>query len=320
MSEKKGSTEMRLVFMGTPDFAVPSLRALHEAGYTIAAVVTAPDRKRGRGQQTSATPVKTEALELGYDVIEADDLHDPSFADRLRACAADLFVIVAFRILPETVFTIPRLGSFNLHASLLPRYRGAAPINWALMRGEEESGVTTFLLRPTVDTGGILLQERVPLDDDMNAGELHDILAELGADVVLRTVQGIERGDLVPRPQDDALATSAPKIFRDTCRIPWEKSAREVHNHIRGLSPAPAAWCMLHGKEMKILETFVSEEESTGTPGSFITLEPELCVQCGHGSLVVCLVKPAGRKEMTAEEYLRGHRIGPTDLFTNPEG
>lgn len=309
---------MRLVFMGTPDFAVPSLRALHAAGMEIVAVVTAPDRKRGRGQQQSPTPVKSAARELGLDVLEVDDLRDPAFADRLRAYHPDLFVVVAFRILPESVFTIPRLGSFNLHASLLPRYRGAAPINWALMRGEEESGVTTFLLRPNVDTGGILLQERVPLDDDMNAGELHDLLAELGAELVLRTTRGLERGDLLPRPQDDTLATSAPKIFRDSCRIPWEKSAREVHDHIRGLSPSPAAWSMLHGTEMKILETFVSEEDSTGTPGSFITLEPELCVQCGRGSVVVCLVKPAGRKEMTAEEYLRGHRIGPADRFTNP--
>lgn len=306
---------MRIVFMGTPDFAVPSLRALHAAGYDIACVVTSPDRKRGRGQQLSPTAVKAAALELGLAVIEADVLRDPALIETLRACQADLFVIVAFRILPEEIFTLPKIGSFNLHASLLPRYRGAAPINWALMRGDEESGVTTFFLQQKVDTGNILLQERLPLHENMTAGELHDQLSDIGAAAVLRTVRGIESGELKPRPQDDTQATSAPKIFRETCAIAWEKNAREVHNQIRGLSPHPAAWTLLHGKEVKILESHVDEEMSSGKAGEIIETDPRLLVQCGQGSIALHVLKPEGRKQMTAEEYLRGHRLEAGEYF-----
>lgn len=306
---------MRIVFMGTPDFAVPSLRTLHAAGYDIACVVTSPDKKRGRGQQLSPTAVKAAALELGIPVVEADSLRDPAFTETLRACQADLFVIVAFRILPEEIFTLPKIGSFNLHASLLPRYRGAAPINWALMRGDGESGVTTFFLQQKVDTGNILLQERLPLHENMTAGELHDLLSDIGAAAVLRTVRGIESGELTPRPQDDTQATSAPKIFRETCAIAWEKSAREVHNQIRGLSPHPAAWTLLHGKEVKILESRVYEEHSSGKAGAIIETNPRLLVQCGQGSIALHVLKPEGRKQMTAEEYLRGHRLEAGEYF-----
>ncbi|MBE0644245.1 MAG: methionyl-tRNA formyltransferase [Bacteroidetes bacterium] len=306
---------MRIVFMGTPDFAVPSLRTLHEAGHDIAYVVTAPDKKRGRGQQLSPTPVKAAAEEMGLTVMTVDALRDPAFAAALRACDAELFVIVAFRILPEEVFTIPSIGSFNLHASLLPRYRGAAPLNWVLINGDAESGVTTFFLRKKVDTGNMLLQERVPVDENMTAGELHDVLADIGARTVLRTVEMIAEGKAVPRPQDDTLATPAPKIFRETCAIPWEKAAREVHNHIRGLSPHPAAWTMLHDAEMKILESRVAEESSSGSPGTLISTVPELHVQCGSGSVLIRQLKPEGRKQMSAEEYLRGHRLEVGERF-----
>ncbi len=273
---------MRIVFMGTPDFAVPSLRTLHEAGHDIACVVTAPDKKRGRGQQLSPTPVKAAATELGLPVMEVDALRDPEFAAALRAVDAAVFVIVAFRILPEEVFTIPSAGSFNLHASLLPRYRGAAPINWALMNGEAESGVTSFFLRKKVDTGNVILQERVPIEENMTAGALHDVLAEAGARVVRKTVEMIASGDAAAQPQADELATPAPKIFRDTCAIPWHESARDVHNHIRGLSPYPAAWTILNGKEMKILGSSVVEESSSGEAGRVISASPELQVQCGR--------------------------------------
>jgi methionyl-tRNA formyltransferase len=311
---------MRIVFMGTPDFAVPSLRALRTAGHDLVCVVTAPDRKRGRGQHLSPTPVKAAALELGLRVMEADLLHDEAFIETLRATEADLFIVVAFRILPEEVFTIPSIGSFNLHASLLPRYRGAAPINWALMNGDTVSGVTTFFLQQKVDTGNLLLQEKIPLHENMTAGELHDLLAEIGARAVLRTVELIAKGEALPRPQDDSLATPAPKIFRDTCAIRWEKSAREVHNHIRGLSPHPAAWSILHGAEMKLLESRVAEEESTGPPGTVIATAPELRVQCGRGSVIIRTLKPEGRRSMSAEEYLRGYRIETGEAFASAEG
>jgi methionyl-tRNA formyltransferase len=252
---------------------------------------------------------------MGLSVVEVDDLRDPAFADLLHSFQAELFVIVAFRILPEAVFTIPTAGSVNLHASLLPRYRGAAPINWALINGEVESGVTTFFLRKKVDTGNILLQERVGLHENMTAGELHDLLADTGARVLNSTVELIAKGEAVPHLQNDELATPAPKIFRDTCAVQWEKSASEVHNHIRGLSPHPAAWSMLRGKEMKLLESRVAEEASTGEPGCVTATTPELRVNCGNGSIAILMLKPEGGKRMSAEEYLRGHRIEAGERF-----
>ncbi|MCB2206560.1 methionyl-tRNA formyltransferase [bacterium] len=295
--------------MGTPDFAVPSLRLLHEAGHDIAAVVTAADKKRGRGQQLSPTPVKEYAEEHGLRVIQPMGLNDPGFSNALRMLDADCFVIVAFRILPESVFSIPPRGSFNLHASLLPKYRGAAPINWALINGEHESGVTTFFLKPKVDTGNIILQERVELHENMTAGQLHDVLADLGAGAVLRTVEQIETGTVTEQAQDDSAATPAPKIFRDTCQVDWSGDAHRVHNFIRGLSPYPAAWTMLDGKQLKLLVSRVHEESSTGTPGSLSHTEGVLRVQCGTGSILLHEIKPEGRKSMTVQEYLRGHRV-----------
>ncbi|MBN1447366.1 MAG: methionyl-tRNA formyltransferase [Bacteroidetes bacterium] len=306
---------MRLVFMGTPDFAVPSLRLLHHSGHDIAAVVTAPDRKRGRGQRVSPSPVKQYALTHGIPVTQPESLTDPAFVEQLRAFAADCFVIVAFRILPEDVFTIPPKGSFNLHASLLPKYRGAAPINWALMKGETESGVTTFFLRRKVDTGGMILQEAVRVHEDMTAGELHDVLADLGADVVRRTVELIEGGRAVPRPQDDSAATPAPKIFRETCAIPWEKSARDVHNHIRGLSPHPAAWTLHAGRQLQLLRSRLLEEDSAGTPGSVLDTSDGIRIQCGRGSIAILELKPEGRKGMKVEEYLRGYALSVGDVL-----
>ena len=295
--------------MGTPDFALSSLRILREAGHDIAAVVTAPDRKRGRGQQLSPTPVKSYATEHGIPVLQPESLKDPGFAGQLRALAAECFVVVAFRILPEEIFTIPSKGSFNLHASLLPKYRGAAPINWALMKGEKESGVTTFFLKQKVDTGSVILQEAVPVPEDMTAGELHDVLADLGADVVRRTVELIENGQAQAQAQDDGAATPAPKIFRETCAIPWEKSAREVHNHIRGLSPYPAAWTLSSGRRLQILRACIVEEDSTGVPGSVLASRKGIRIQCGSGSIAVLELKPEGRKGMKVEEYLRGHML-----------
>jgi methionyl-tRNA formyltransferase len=300
---------MRLIFMGTPDFAVPSLRMLREAGHDVAAVVTAPDKKRGRGQKFSSTPVKAYAVGENIPVIEAENLKDPAFAEALRGYEAECFVVVAFRILPEAVFSIPTLGSFNLHASLLPKYRGAAPINWALINGERESGVTTFFMKKKVDTGSVIAQERVPIHEDMNAGELHDVLSVVGADVVLRTVAMIESGKVAALPQDDSAATPAPKIFRETCAIDWTKSARQVHNHIRGLSPYPAAWTLLDERQLQILRASIEDEDSTGVHGSVRLVDGKLRVQCGAGSVILHEIKPEGKKRMTVEDYLRGHSI-----------
>ncbi len=299
---------MNIIFMCIPDFAVPSLNALHEAGFTPVAVVTAPDKPRGRGQVLSATPVKAAALELGIPVLQPVSMKDEAFADELRAYSPDLFVIVAFRILPVSVFSIPRLGSFNLHASLLPKYRGAAPINWALINGEKESGVTTFFLKQAVDTGNLILQERLPLHDDMTAGELHDILMILGADTVVRTVKLIAGGAVQPSAQDDTLATPAPKIFRDTCRIDWNRPARAVHNHIRGLSPYPSAWTMHDGRQLKIHRTAILEEASECAPGRILRADTALHVQCARGTLAILEIQQEGKKVMSVVEFLRGYR------------
>ena len=228
--------------MGTPDFAVPSLEILISNGFILQTVVTAPDRPQGRGLEVRPTPVKTAALRHGLPLLQPESLKDPSFVAAVSSLHPDLIVVVAFRILPREVFSIPRYGAFNLHASLLPQYRGAAPINWAIINGETTTGVTTFFLEEKVDTGGIILQAKLPIGSDDDAGSIHDKLARLGADAVLRTVRLIESGKPAPVPQDNTLATPAPKIFPNDCRIRWDMPAERVRNFIRGLSPFPAAW------------------------------------------------------------------------------
>ncbi|MBL0176835.1 MAG: methionyl-tRNA formyltransferase [Ignavibacteria bacterium] len=300
---------MTIVFMGTPDFAVPSLRKLLGSPHRVVAVVTAPDEARGRGQKVTPTPVKAAALDAGIPVLQPASLRDPAFIDALRALSADVFVVVAFRILPREVFTLPARGSFNLHASLLPKYRGAAPINWALINGETESGVTSFFLKEKVDTGTVILQERLAAPPDMTAGELHDALSMLGAEVVLRTVDAIADGTAVARDQDDALATPAPKIFRDTCAIDWSRSAPQLHNFIRGLSPFPGAWTRHGERVLKIYRTRVSDTGRPLPPGSVLAHGGSLIVHCGDGALDILELKQEGRKAMNAAEFLRGYRF-----------
>ena len=300
----------RIIFMGTPDFAVPSLRALVEAGLPVVGVVTAPDRPRGRGQQVSFTAVKQEAVLRSLTVIQPDSLRDPALVDRLRGLEADLMVVVAFRILPPAIFTLPRLGAFNLHASLLPRYRGAAPIQWAVINGDTESGVTTFLLQEKVDTGSMLLQERIPIGPADTAGDIHDRLSVIGAEVVVRTAAGLHEGSLTPRPQDHALATPAPKIFKDDCRLRWDQRAPALYNRIRGLAPAPGAWTMLEGQVLKIFRARVTESPRTVAPGTIIAVDRTQCVvQAGEGALALEEVMLEGRKRLGIEAFMRGHTV-----------
>ena len=307
---------MKIVFMGTPEFAVPSLEILGKNGHTISAVVTTPDKERGRGQQMSFTAVKRAALDAGYPVLQPVSLKDPSFADALRESAADVFVVVAFRILPREIYTIPPNGSFNLHASLLPKYRGAAPINWALMNGETESGVTTFFLQDAVDTGSIILQSRTPVHENMTAGELHDQLAVLGAVSVLQTVNLIQAGNAVPLPQSDSGATPAPKIFRDDCRIRWNRPIREIHNHVRGLSPYPAAWTVHRGKVIKIYRTRTASVMMPALEsGSIFAHEGRLFAVAADGPIEILEIQQEGKRRMTAEEFLRGYTVNTGEKF-----
>ncbi len=309
---------MKLVFMGTPDFAVPSLDILAQSPHDIVAVVTAPDKPRGRGRKVRPTPVKRRALELGLAVLQPESLRETRFQAELATFRPDVIVVVAFRILPREVFTIPSRGSFNLHASLLPKYRGAAPINWALIKGEKETGVTTFFLEEKVDTGNIILQKRVPVLPDMTAGELHDVLMRVGAEAVMETVNMISAGAVALQPQDASQATPAPKIFRETCRIDWTLPAENLHDFIRGLSPYPGAWTTLDTREMKILRSRRVEEPPPVAlgPGELAVVGKEVLL-CGTGSgaLEIRELKAQGSRMMTAGEYLRGHPVAPGARF-----
>lgn len=305
---------MRIVYMGTPEFAVPSLEILLDNGYDIPAVVTAPDKPGGRhGQQVSA--VKKCALERGLYVMQPGKLKNPAFLEELRALKADLQIVVAFRMLPEIVWNMPPLGTMNLHGSLLPKYRGAAPINWAIINGETETGLTTFLLKHEIDTGDLLFQERLPIGENETAGELHDRMMHLGAQLVLKSVRAIERGEARPVPQPGAAASHAPKIFHETCHIDFAQPTAQVHNFIRGLSPYPGAWTELDGKTAKILRTEKDLRPTTydrrPAPGAFFSDGKNfLKISTLDGYVQVLELQLEGKRRMSVREFLNGYRIG----------
>ena len=310
---------MRILFMGTPEFAIPSLKTMLEHGYNVVSVVTAPDKPQGRGQKIAPSPVKEFAVERSLPVIQPQQLKDPAFISAVSNLQPDLIVVVAFRILPPEIFKIPRLGSFNLHASLLPKFRGAAPINWAIIKGEDETGVTTFFLREKVDTGSILLQARVRIGRDDTAGELHDRLADLGAQVVLQTVRAIELGTAKPVAQNESGSSLAPKIFRENCEIDWRKPALHIHNFVRGLSPSPCAWTKHQGKVMRVYRTQLVEDSGhTGAnePGIIAEVTPSTVVVGTKSGLVALTeVQQEGRKRMGIAEFLRGYPLKVGDRF-----
>jgi methionyl-tRNA formyltransferase len=307
---------MRIVFMGTPEFAVPSLRILLENDYEICGVVTAPDKPAGRGQQVSPSEIKVFASRYRLTIFQPEKLRDPEFVEALKSLRPEVFVVVAFRILPPEVFTIPARGAFNLHASLLPKFRGAAPINWAIIRGEKETGVTTFFLKETVDTGNVILQARVPIGENETAGELHDRLADVGAEIVLHSVRMIERGSATPKPQDDALASSAPKIFKEDCRIEWEKSAGEVHNFIRGLSPKPCAYTFHGDTSLKILRSGNVGHARRGAPGAILQADDRLVVAARDGVVEILELQQEGKRKLPSSEFLRGYRLSAGDKLS----
>lgn len=294
--------------MGSPEFAIPSLKKLLNSRHTVELVVTAPDKERGRGKKVTPTPVKEFAISKGLNVLSPVSLKDENFIYQLKAANADLFVVVAFRILPKEVYTIPSKGSFNLHASLLPKYRGAAPIQWVLINGEKETGVTTFFLEDKVDTGNIILQEKIAVDEGDDFGSLHDKLMNLGADVVLKTVELIASGDFQLIKQDDSAATPAPKITKDICKIDWSKSALQVHNLVRGLSPQPCAFFDYKGKIYKIFKTKIVDD--VFLPQSVIhQTKKEIFIGTSNGTIQILELQLEGRKRMTAEEFLRGYSL-----------
>uniref|UniRef100_UPI0040479D5B methionyl-tRNA formyltransferase n=1 Tax=Algoriphagus sp. TaxID=1872435 RepID=UPI0040479D5B len=300
---------LRIIFMGTPEFAVPALEKLVAAGWNVTAVITAPDKPQGRGQKLVGSPVKEAAERLDIPVLQPTNLKDPGFQQELKELAADLQIVVAFRMLPEAVWNMPPLGTFNLHASLLPNFRGAAPINWVLIQGEKVTGVTTFFLQHEIDTGNILFQEKVTILPEDNLGSLYEKLMNLGANLVVQTVVAIANKDIHQLPQDEALAIhSAPKIFKETGKIDWITSATSIHNLIRGLSPYPGAWTELQGKSCKIFASTHLEGKLSGkAPGEWTSdFKTYLHFQCGQGILVVQELQLEGKKRMKVDELLRG--------------
>ena len=310
---------LKIVFFGTPDFAVESLDRLVSGGYNIVGVVTMPDKAAGRGHKMFQSPVKEYALAHNLKLMQPANLKDPEFVEELRSLNADLQIVIAFRMMPEVVWNMPPLGTFNLHASLLPKYRGAAPINWAVMNGDKETGVTTFFLKHEIDTGDIIQQEKIEIAETDNVGVVHDRLMTLGAGMVVETVDAIIAGTVKPIPQEDLLnkdeePTPAPKIFKETCEIDFKRTAREVYNHIRGLSPYPAAWTTIkdaNGTEfaLKIYETELPSEIVVGEPGAVVATKDTLTFACADGSIEVKSIQLAGKKRMTKAEFLRGFKL-----------
>ncbi len=305
---------MRIIFMGTPDFAVASLEALIQSGEQVVAVVTVPDKPAGRGQKIHESAVKIFAAQHNIPVLQPVKLRDEAFLNELRSFQADLQVVVAFRMLPELVWNMPKFGTINVHASLLPQYRGAAPINHAIINGEKESGVTTFLLQHEIDTGNILLSKKVAIKETDNAGDLHDKLMVAGAETLLQTIEQLKAGTLQPKPQDDLIAAAslkhAPKIFKEDCKINWDQPTAQVYNFIRGLSPYPAAFTLLNDKVLKIYRT---EKELVNTPTIPGTIETDkksfLKIAAKDGYIVISDLQLEGKKKMNVVDFLKGYRF-----------
>ncbi|GAB2826431.1 methionyl-tRNA formyltransferase [Ferruginibacter profundus] len=336
-------TPLRIVFMGTPEFAVASLDALVNAGYNIVGVITAPDKPGGRGMQLQQSAVKKYAVEHHLKVLQPEKLKNPEFLEELKALKADLQIVVAFRMLPEVVWNMPPMGSVNLHGSLLPQYRGAAPINWAVINGEKETGVTTFKLKHEIDTGDILLQQSFPIGENDTAGDVHDTMKEIGAQLLVRTVKGLVDGSLKETPQTSMVSGEssikntadlsghspltidhslkhAPKIFTETCKIDFSKTVAAVHNLIRGLSPFPGAFTTLDGKMLKIYKCEISRDATSGlnhksiqiagsVPAVMTDGKTFLKFACADGYILVKELQLEGKKKMTIEDFLRGYRF-----------
>jgi methionyl-tRNA formyltransferase len=300
----------KILFMGTAEFANPSLEALIQGGYSVIGVVTQPDRPKGRGRQVAAAPVKDIALRHQLPVLQPERVRDPAFIESFRALAPDMVVLVAFgQILPAEVIRFPRMGCINVHPSLLPRYRGAAPIQWALIKGEKETGVTTILMDEGVDTGDILLQRKTAVEPDENFDRLHDRLALMGAEVLMETIEGLLQGKIQKKPQDSKEASYAPRLKKEDGLIRWDAGAREIRNFIAGLSSQPGAYTYLQGRTVKIYSAAAVEGPVAEKPGTIIRASGGLRIAAKDGYLEIGELQPESKKRMTAEAFLRGHRI-----------
>ena len=312
--------DLRIVYMGTPDFAVEALKRLVEGGYNVVGVITMPDKPAGRGHKLQYSPVKQYALEHNLPLLQPEKLKDEEFLEQLRSWKADLQIVVAFRMLPEVVWSMPRLGTFNLHASLLPQYRGAAPINWAVINGETETGITTFFLKHEIDTGEIIQQVKVPIADTDDVGIVHDKLMTLGGQLVTETVDAILEGNIRTIPQEELIQACgelhpAPKIFKETCRINWHQSVKQVYDFIRGLSPYPAAWTelVIPDQPAMVLKVFETEKQPCDNPPAPGTVSTDgktyLRVAVNDGFIGIRSLQLPGKKRLRTDELLRGFRL-----------
>ena len=311
--------ELRIIYMGTPDFAVETLRLLVERRYNVVAVVTMPDKPAGRGHKIQFSPVKQYALSVGLPVLQPERLKDEAFIEELRSYNAHLQIVVAFRMLPQVVWDMPPMGTFNLHASLLPQYRGAAPLNWAIMNGDKETGITTFFLTHEIDTGRVIQRRSIPIADTDNVGIIHDRLMEMGAEMVCETVDNIIADKVVAIAQEELMTDEplrpAPKIFKDTCHLDFARKVEDLYNQVRGLSPYPAAWCEFVSPEgeavgVKVFEAARHICEHCNTPGTIRTDGKKVIeIACEDGYLQILSLQLAGKKRLTAEELLRGFRL-----------
>lgn len=306
-------SDLRIVFFGTPEFAVASLDRLVSEGFDVASVVTMPDKIAGRGHKLLESDVKKYAVAKGLPVLQPEKLKSPEFIDQLRNINADLFIVIAFRMLPEAVWAMPRLGTFNLHGSLLPKYRGAAPINRAIMNGETETGITTFFLKHEIDTGDMIEQRSTPISDDDNVGTVHDRLMEMGADMVVSTVNSILDGSLSTRPQPEGEFIAAPKIFKEDCRIDWTRDAVTVHNQVRGLSPYPAAFTTFEDKEGRrfdakiFLTALTGRDAGNSVPGEIVIEGKRMYIGASDSRVEILSLQPAGKKRMDTSAFLLGY-------------
>ena len=302
---------LKIVFMGTPEFAVPSLDLLVHNGYDVVAVITATDKMGGRGKKKKLeSQVKKYAQKHGIPILQPRNLKNPEFVEELRGLKADLQVVVAFRMLPEAVWNMPPLGTINLHGSLLPKYRGAAPIHWAIINGESETGVTTFFIKQEIDTGDLLFQEKIEIGPDETVGQVHDRMMYVGAELVLKSVRAIEKGDFQLQRQDESLVSKAPKIHQETCQIDFNQDTGRVYNFIRGLSPFPTAWTTLDGQKLKIYRAAPSYEKHQLTPGSLITDHKSfLKISTADGFINLLIVQLQGRKKMDIKSFLNGYKL-----------
>lgn len=304
--------ELRIIFMGTPEFAVPSLEILIEHKFNVVAAITAPDKPQGRGQKIAFSPLKESALKHNIPILQPLNLKSEEFLSELKGYRADLQVVVAFRMLPEAVWGMPSFGTFNLHASLLPQYRGAAPINWAIINGEKESGATTFFLKHEIDTGSIIYQQKEPIDEKDTAGTLYDRLMKLGAQLVLKTVKAVEAGDYPTVPQNENTALKhAPKIFKETCEINWNLTSTQTRNFVRGLNPHPTAWSILGGKTYKIFAVSVFDKNDGQNPPGTINTDNKnyLYVKTLDGWISIDELQPEGKRKMNIQEFFRGNKL-----------